>query len=50
MPEILIAGITAATTLLLAIGHVPSRVLPLVSDVANTRAVRFARAQRKQSN
>ena len=50
MPEILIEGITAATPLLLAIGYVLSRVLPLVSDAANKRAVRLARAKRKQSN
>jgi len=50
MSEILIEGIKAATPLLLAIGYVLSRVLPLVSDTANKRAVRLARAKRKQSN
>ena len=49
MPEFLIEGITAATPLLLAIGYVLSRVLPLVSDAANKRAVRLAKAKRKQS-
>lgn len=49
MPEFFLEGIKVATPLLLATGYVLSRVLPLVSDAANERAVRLAKAKRKQN-
>lgn len=43
------AGLQVATALLAA-SHFVARLLPLVFDRANRRAVRLAKARRKQSN
>lgn len=44
-----IAGYLFAPALLTAVGHFVLRLLPLVSDRVNERAVRLAKAQNKQS-
>lgn len=44
-----IAGDLFAPALLTAAGHFVLRLLPLVSDRVNTRAVRLAKAKNKQS-
>ena len=49
MSEILFVGITVATSLLIAAGKFLLRLLPLVSDRVNERAVRLAKAANKQS-
>lgn len=45
-----IAGHLFAPALLTAVGHFVLRLLPLVSDRVNDRAVRLAEAKNKQSN
>lgn len=49
MPEILFAGITVATPLLIAAGKFLLHLLPLVSDRVNARKVRLLKAANKQS-
>lgn len=44
-----IAGHLFAPALLTALGHFVLRLLPLVSDRMNERAVRLAKAKNKQS-
>lgn len=49
MPDALISSIVLATPLLIAAGKFLLRLLPLVSDRANERAVRLLKAANKQS-
>jgi hypothetical protein len=44
-----VAGHLFAPALLTAVGHIVLRLLPLVSDRVNARAVRLAKAKNKQN-